>query len=614
MSPSRPPPYPYRLIFTNLRPELPKYDRYTKMDEQAQDHQEVESLDLVGDSADTATKPNNRWTLVELALLFNCADLCLKNNIPWWETIRNLLEGISPQPRTEKASKKKLFKLLCDYHQSVSVTELLQQGTGCLTSENLDKNLLDEIKAQRPRLGLEPLTVRKSGQSSDTNVQTEVRAHLRLHGKANRFKPEIESRVSLKLRLPSVVNDSDDEPEPDGDPQDTDYDDRRSYTSRTTNKSKQGASKQVASESQHEIIQMKGKTGRRTEPALSVKPRQPSRTVHPAATEEPASTREVSSKSDSMPSKKRTAIEAEIIDLSDDESTSKPKQPKLKQRKPNEAPSGTTEPPRPSKAPETLRSKGASNVAPSRPKPNTHRTNPAVMIPTTNSAEIVQLVKDMQNTIESLSKRMDDTDYGWRSVLQEIVLDGKNWTPETKHRLQSLGIIMERDPGNLAVQLLKNFQSNDASNTDYAEQLHALLGRRDYTVKLEFPPATSSKEINQAWQAIRDGIKDAFINYSENSAEGPRLSAVSAGYIACTVDNLFSQAEIPKGLIPSMRAHLESRGAAQSLMSGLFCRWIFHQPDMMCAGKHNELTLKQYKVTLLNGMFTWSCSEPILTQ
>lgn len=117
-----------------------------------------------------------------------------------------------------------------------------------------------------------------------------------------------------------------------------------------------------------------------------------------------------------------------------------------------------------------------------------------------------------------------------------------------------------------------------------------------------FPPVPNHGEVDRGWRLIRKGIKEAFTNESGLNIEGPTPTAVSTGYVASTIHDLLEYPEGRATLFCKLAGHLKSPHLAQSLMSALFCRWLFANPDSMCEGKHNELMMKQYSTMSLSGM------------
>lgn len=206
-----------------------------------------------------------------------------------------------------------------------------------------------------------------------------------------------------------------------------------------------------------------------------------------------------------------------------------------------------------------------------------------------------------QSPHTSIQGQLEDLRYLVHSLLQEHVESKKPLTSDMRLRLRNVQTSMQREPGSVATRLLDDLNASDAANANLLSQFRAMVSSRQPGIDPTFPPIPNQRQVDQDWQAVREGIKAAFTDKRSLSIEGPEPTAVSAGYIASTIDNLLEDPRTRKSLYAQLAAHLKSPHIAHSLMGALFCRWLFAIPDEMCEGKHSELTMKQYETTLLSG-------------
>ena len=190
-----------------------------------------------------------------------------------------------------------------------------------------------------------------------------------------------------------------------------------------------------------------------------------------------------------------------------------------------------------------------SRPASQRPASN---TKPVALIPS-SATQNAPSIPGRQPLGASGQAELEDLRYLVLSLMQEHVTTGKPLTDGMKHRLRSIGLIMDQMPGNLATQLIKNFGAADASREELANQWRALIEYHIPGTKLTFPKTPSAREIHDEWDAVRQGIKAVFTDGRGYTVQGERIKVVPAVYVASTIDNFLTYPRPQKGLLGSPR-------------------------------------------------------------
>jgi hypothetical protein len=107
-------------------------------------------------SASGTAGGNAPWTSVEVAFLFNYADVCLQDHSLYKDTVSEELARFTNKKVELKIIERKLYRLLVANGPgySGSVTTFLREGTKHLAFQKLPKPIFEEMKQQRHKLGL----------------------------------------------------------------------------------------------------------------------------------------------------------------------------------------------------------------------------------------------------------------------------------------------------------------------------------------------------------------------------------------------------------------------------------------------------------------------------
>ncbi|KAF1845330.1 uncharacterized protein K460DRAFT_430243 [Cucurbitaria berberidis CBS 394.84] len=501
--------------------------------------------------ATRAGTPARQWGNNENAFIFNYVDECLGDQQHYNSTIAKRIFDYSGRILTYSGVQTQLYRLMSKFDQTASVQQLLQDGTKCLNIKNLPDELVREMNQQRLEWNLGELV-------RDT------------------FSRDV--AADMDRRLPSIsrsyreqtVTDSD---MTEDDPTDAEYVDSildsATATSQDTSKG-----------------DVKCPEERQTAPVALQKVEQPIVTrpapshMHPGGS-----------------TQKRQAPPIEVIDL--DEATP----PSSKRLALDRTVKVTMDSPKPSAPSEHLRTPDSVSHPPRELPTDAPPRGSIAQTIHTPTAQNISSTPQPQALNKAIEGKLDDLNYLVLSLLQERVELKNPMTPDMEQRMRSVLTSMQQEPGHLAQRLLSYLEAADAAKKNLSNQFRAMVGRQILGTSPEFPPIPIQREVDRDWQSIRQGIKDAFTNEVGVDIQGPIPTLVSAGYVASTIDELLDDPRVRKGLFSKLEGHLKSPRLAQSLMSALFCRWLFFTPDTMCEGKHNELTMKQYEaISLSDGL------------
>jgi hypothetical protein len=164
---------------------------------------------------------------------------------------------------------------------------------------------------------------------------------------------------------------------------------------------------------------------------------------------------------------------------------------------------------------------------------------------------------------------------------------------------------LEKQPGQLFERILSDLDSMDRTNKELRELLRDLIGHREFNKRdREFPRAPKKWDMDDAWWMMRKKIQNAFgYGYSE---ELPK--EIDVGYIASRIDFIAKDGPVSLGrakdFIEELAPYLENPHLAHSIVSALFCRWLFSGPEPMCKDVYSDKEMEMYKAVLKGSKLT----------
>ncbi|KAF2853308.1 hypothetical protein T440DRAFT_549042 [Plenodomus tracheiphilus IPT5] len=490
----------------------------------------------------TKTVPTSRWTVEEVAFLLNYVDECLHDKKDYKSTITAALMDQSGREATLNSINRKIGTYLRDCNPKVSFAEFVQQGIRCLDAHVIPAKLSTAMRKQRPqRLG--DTHFRDTAESSN-NIEGVQSSRNRGIQKSYRESSIPDSNASSEnLADAEYVNGSADI-------------DSTTPGSNTAN-----------------VLQ----------------------TVKRQSGLAPTAAANGADGAYSKAAGKRKASVSEVVDLANDSA------PPLKRQAHGQRPSATTE----------------SSIARST---QLRQETPRIFSPKYAGSEEVTYNRktgakqmfwtrelsanggalELQSDIETLQAQVNHLSCLVMFKMKRDLSHNELSDREISIVLNAISAGKEEEPASMAKKLIDHAKSARAAKNDMLEIVRGAFRRHDPGTTLKFPPVPFVQEVSHGWREARRGVKEAFSNELDFLVEGLALDDVTAGYVACTIDQLMEDPRPRKDLIPSLDGYNESPHAAQALTSALFCRWVFATPDGMCEGQHHELQLMQYRTVMLS--------------
>lgn len=237
------------------------------------------------------------------------------------------------------------------------------------------------------------------------------------------------------------------------------------------------------------------------------------------------------------------------------------------------------------------------------------KPHPVASVKTTPFHTVSQLPLAMRapatTTEQTALKMVTDLSHLVGVLMRDRMMSGRGVTEEMERRLINITRTLDREPGELFANMLKDIRSADAAKKDMRDLLRDLIGRREYNKANEFPSIPYRADGEKAWQDMRQYIKDGF---GHAPAFEPKPTGVGAGYIAAHIEDLAKDGRVPMGsqktYIEELSPFLASPQSAHAIVSALFCRWLFAAPEPMFHNVYSEKEMKIYETLMLSGETT----------
>ncbi|KAF1363128.1 hypothetical protein EJ07DRAFT_173825 [Lizonia empirigonia] len=204
--------------------------------------------------------------------------------------------------------------------------------------------------------------------------------------------------------------------------------------------------------------------------------------------------------------------------------------------------------------------------------------------------------KTSETTLESLQEQVESQKVKIDALLEmlsSMVSRQQDLSEESSEHMYQL-IRTLRDPkGSIIENLIKDLESQralKAKHRDLVQKLVEFVNLNDGTV---FPKTPPQQEVNETWTAFYEHI----VYTVGPNHTSPKPKPESAGYLTCTAENIangrITDAEL-QPCIASLGQYLKSPHAQQTLLSALFCRWVFASPEPMLHSMHSPLLSQLY--------------------
>jgi hypothetical protein len=190
-------------------------------------------------------------------------------------------------------------------------------------------------------------------------------------------------------------------------------------------------------------------------------------------------------------------------------------------------------------------------------------------------------------------------------LLYEYASSRREVSKDQQDRISRMATVLEQQPGQLFDRILSDLEQKDRANQEMRELLRNLISHREFNKRdREFARAPKKWEMDDAWRLMGRNLQDAFgYGYLE---ELPK--EIDVGYIASRIDFIAKDGPVSLGLaqdfIDELAPYLENPHLAHSIVSALFCRWLFSAPEPMCKDIYSDKEMEMYKAVLKGSKWT----------
>ncbi|KAJ4312994.1 hypothetical protein N0V94_007163 [Neodidymelliopsis sp. IMI 364377] len=201
--------------------------------------------------------------------------------------------------------------------------------------------------------------------------------------------------------------------------------------------------------------------------------------------------------------------------------------------------------------------------------------------------------KTCKFTLEEINQKVD----ACLGLCRVLVADQQSQPEEIIEHINQIVRTIKDTPGSMVENFAKDLDSQRALKVKYRTMAQKLVGFVDLTNGTEFPKVPPQKEVNQIWAAFYEHIVSTV---GVNNIE-PTPTPEGAGYLSRCAEEI-AHGRIPdsqlKACVASLSDHLISPHAQQTLISALFCRWIFSSPEPMLKDMHSAGMMQLYNATM----------------
>lgn len=199
--------------------------------------------------------------------------------------------------------------------------------------------------------------------------------------------------------------------------------------------------------------------------------------------------------------------------------------------------------------------------------------------------------KTSETTLESLQEQVESQKVKIDALLEmlsSMVSRQQDPSEESSEHMYQL-IRTLRDPkGSIIENLIKDLESQRALKAKHRDLVQKLVEFVDLNNGTVFPKTPPQHKVNETWTAFYEHI---VFTVGPNHIT-PQPNPESAGYLTCAAENIangrITCAEL-EPCIASLSQYLKSPHAQQTLLSALFCRWVFASPEPMLDTMHSPL-------------------------
>jgi hypothetical protein len=269
-------------------------------------------------------------------------------------------------------------------------------------------------------------------------------------------------------------------------------------------------------------------------------------------------------------------------------------------------------------ASEELQAAGSSNQLPYK---GTHPEQPSLLpldqnvnkrkagVMSEGSSSIFELSSKKQKTDDLTLETVNNKADACLSILRSLVTHQSDMPEETAEHLHQVIRTLKDPKGSVIENLMKDLESHRTLKARYRDMVQKLVTFVNLDTGTTFPKEPPQQEVDQIWMAIHEYIVS--IVGANNTL--PKISALSAGYLACSAENI-AYGRIPeyqlKAYLESLAGPLRSPYAQQTILGALICRWMLSDPEPMLNTMYSQGLMQLYNgvlgsaSTILDGLAT----------
>lgn len=173
-------------------------------------------------------------------------------------------------------------------------------------------------------------------------------------------------------------------------------------------------------------------------------------------------------------------------------------------------------------------------------------------------------------------------------LMRRILETGEDLSADENEQIRSIIRTVERHPNEFFDKLMQDLRSERALKVEYRTGLKKTIG--DLKMGPKFPKPLDYDEVRLNWK----GFKDHIVWAVGRGLKTPTPSLTASAFLSARIEDIAYGRVMEDQLqscIEDVCEFLVSPHAQQSLLSALFCHWIFESPEWMCKDMHNDTSL-----------------------
>ncbi|KAJ4381669.1 hypothetical protein N0V86_003033 [Didymella sp. IMI 355093] len=219
------------------------------------------------------------------------------------------------------------------------------------------------------------------------------------------------------------------------------------------------------------------------------------------------------------------------------------------------------------------------------------------------SSSMLELSSEKQKTDDLTLEAVNNKVNACLSILQSLVTHQSDVPEETAEHLHQVIRTFKDPEGSVIENLMKDLESHRRLKAKHRDMVQKLVEFVNLDTGNSFPKEPPQQEVDQIWRAIHEHI----VSIVGANNTSPKISALSAGYLACSAENI-AYGRIPqdqlKTYLESLAGPLRSPYTQQTILGALICRWVLSDPEPMLNTMHSQGMMQLYNGVLSSASTT----------